>query len=169
MNKKFISDNFRVPEKLETNKFRLRMLSTEDVEKDYEAVMSSKEYLRATYAEEGEIDAWPKDDMTIEEDLEDLKRHQAEFLERKAFTYTVMNLDESLCLGCVYIYPCEKADYDAEIYMWVRYSEVENGLDEILFSSVKTWIEKYWSFKKVAYPIREISINEWKSLPKKSL
>jgi hypothetical protein len=55
-------------------------------------------------------------------------------------------------------------DYDARITMWVRASVVNNGLDTILFDSVKKWISKDWPFRKVAYPGREINWTEWKSM-----
>lgn len=46
MEKKFVPEDFIIPEKLETESFRLRMLSAGDAEKDYEAVMSSRLELR---------------------------------------------------------------------------------------------------------------------------
>ncbi|MCT4508096.1 MAG: hypothetical protein N4A48_04930 [Tepidibacter sp.] len=121
---KFVPDNFIVPEKLETEIFRLRMLTTDDVEKDYEAVMSSREHL-ITLSDEDDEYAWPRKDMTIEENLEDLQRHQSEFLDRTAFTYTVMSLDEKICLGCVYINQSKQKNFDAEVYLWARESEIE--------------------------------------------
>jgi len=48
--------------------------------------------------------------------------------------------------------------------MWIRTSMLDKGLDDILFNSVKEWIEKDWPFKKVAYPGREIAWEDWKSL-----
>ncbi len=48
--------------------------------------------------------------------------------------------------------------------MWVRASKVNNGLDSILFDSVKKWISEDWSFEKVAYPGREIDWTEWDSM-----
>ena len=159
MIKKFIRDDFIVPEKLETDKFRLRMLTVDDVEKDYEAVLSSCEHLRNPVDE----NSWPKQNMTLEENLQDLQIHQDEFLKRVAFAYTVMSLDENKCLGCVYIDPSEKETFDSEVYLWVRTSELKNGLDELLYETVKTWINEKWQFNNVAYPGREISWNDWKT------
>ena len=45
--KSFVPEDFEVPAVLETDQFRLRMLSVDDVEKDYEAVMESRERLSA--------------------------------------------------------------------------------------------------------------------------
>ena len=38
----FVPADFQVPPVLETERFRLRMLSVDDVEKDYEAVIESR-------------------------------------------------------------------------------------------------------------------------------
>ncbi len=65
-----VPNDFNVPEQLRTSNFILRMLSASDVELDYEAVMSSKLHLRKVFAEH---DDWPADDMTIEDNLNDLK------------------------------------------------------------------------------------------------
>lgn len=73
-----------------------------------------------------------------------LRAHQDEFLNRIAFAYTVMSLDESECLGCVYIDPSEKEQFDAEVYLWVRTSELQNGSDELLYEAVKDWIKERW-------------------------
>ena len=134
---------------LETDRFRLRMLSVDDVEKDYEAVIESRELLHAMFG-----GPWPRPGFTLEENLADLERHQQEFLSRKAFAYTVVSLDETRVLGCVYINPPETTDSDAAVVMWVRQTEYDRGLDEILFNNVRDWISSDWPFKKVDYPGR---------------
>ena len=156
----FVPEDFQVPEKLETERFRVRMLTVNDVVKDYDAVMTSVEHLRGVF---GLRSTWPSPELTLEQDLIDLGWHQKEFQRRRSFAYTVMSPSESLCLGCVYIVPTRKRGYDAEVYLWVRESEVENGLDPVLFDAVKDWIEKEWPFKKVAYPGREIEWTKWEA------
>ncbi|MBM3150790.1 MAG: GNAT family N-acetyltransferase [Chloroflexi bacterium] len=147
--KQFVPEDFAIPPILETEQFRLRMLSVNDVEKDYEAVMETQQrFLSLGYS-------WPRIGFTIEENLADLEQHQKEFLAREAFAYTVVSPDESRVLGCVYINPANEEDIDARIRMWVRESECEKGLDPVLFRAVKEWIEKEWPFKKVGYPERE--------------
>ncbi len=147
--KQFVPKDFQVPASLETDCFRLRMLSVEDVERDYEAVIESRELLHTMSG-----GSWPRPGFTIEENLADLERHQQEFLSRKAFAYTVVSLDETRVLGCVYIEPSETADSDAVVVMWVRQTESDNGLDEILFNTVRNWISSKWPFKRVDYPGR---------------
>lgn len=145
----FVPDTFEIPVVLETERFRLRMLSVDDVEKDFEAVIESRELLHSMGS------TWPKEGFTIEENLADLQRHQQEFLDRKAFAYTVVSLDERRVLGCVYINPTTQEGYDALAYMWVRQSEYDQGLDPLLFQTVKTWLESAWPFSAVYYHGRE--------------
>jgi len=145
----FVPDNFDVPPLFETNQFRLRMLSIDDVEKDYEAVIESRDLLHSMGS------SWPREGFTIEENLADLEGHQKEFLDRKAFAYTVVSLDETRVLGCVYINPAESDDAEAEARMWVRKSEYDKGLDPVLFQAVKKWIDSSWPFIDVLYPGRE--------------
>ena len=149
MKTRFVPDSFEVPPVLETDRFRLRMLSVDDVEKDYEAVMETQEYFHAKGS------SWPREGFTIEENLVDLERHQQEFLNREAFAYTVVSLDESRVLGCVYINPTKYTDTDARVHMWVRQSEYDQGLDPILFETVKGWLKLSWPFSVVLYPGRE--------------
>ncbi len=47
--KKFVPEDFEIPASLETEFFRLRMLSVDDVEKDYEAVIESRELLQTKF------------------------------------------------------------------------------------------------------------------------
>ena len=146
---RFVPDDFEIPDMLGTDRFRLRMLSVDDVEKDYEAVIESRELLHAMFG-----GPWPKPGFTLEENLVDLERHQQEFLSRKAFAYTVVSLDETRVLGCVYINPSETAASDAVVVMWVRQTEYDKGLDEILFNKVRDWISSVWPFTTVDYPGR---------------
>jgi RimJ/RimL family protein N-acetyltransferase len=145
----FVPDSFEVPQVLETDRFRLRMLSVDDVEKDYEAVMETQEYFHARG------NSWPREGFTIEENLADLEQHQQEFLARKAFAYTVVTPDERRVLGCVYINPTNGDETDAKVHLWVRKSEQHNGLDSILFQTVKGWLKLSWPFEVVMYPGRE--------------
>ena len=136
------------------------MLTVNDVVKDYDAVMSSIEHLQEMFP----LSRWPSKELTFEQDLIDLGGHQREFQMRSSFAYTVVSLNENQVVGCLYINPTSKGDYDARVHMWVRTSVLNNGLDTILFDSVKQWILNDWPFKNVAYPGREINWNEWDSM-----
>ena len=157
----FVPSDFKIPDTLENKYFRIRMLTVNDVVKDYDAVMTSIDHLRGVF---GPISKWPSKDLTLEQDLIDLGWHQKEFQRRSSFTYTVVTLDESKVIGCLYIFPTNKSDFNASITMWVRTSVLDAGLDTILFNSVKQWISREWPFNKVAYPGRDISWEEWEIL-----
>jgi hypothetical protein len=151
MNQTLVPADFAVPVSLRTASFRLRMLTVNDVVKDYDAVMTSIDHLRGLF---GKGSTWPSPELSIEQDLIDLGWHQKEFQKHSSFAYTMMSLDEKLCLGCVYIYPTSEAGYDAEVYFWARQSHLELGLERALFDSMKSWLKREWPFKKVCYPGR---------------
>ena len=156
-------DHFQLPLVLETDHFRLRRLRVEDAEQDYEALMSGREHLHSVFGPQTD---WPAATMTVEQNREDLLWHQNEFEQRSSFAYTVMCLDESQCVGCVYIYPMTQAKsaFDAQVYLWVRQSALERNLDAILFATVKAWLAQQWPFQNVAFPGREIEWPAWKAL-----
>ena len=149
--KKLVPKEFDVPAVLETASFRLRMLTVNDVVKDYDAVMSSIVHLQRQNVFG---DTWPRSTLTLEQDLIDLGWHQKEFQTRRSFAYTVMSLNESECLGCVYIEPSNSPEVEVEVYLWVRQTEYEKGTDPVLFAAVKSWISEVWPFKTVDYPGR---------------
>lgn len=148
-----VPEDFKVPVKLETETFRTRPLKATDVELDYKAVMSSVEHLKGALG-----DDWPDEDMTIEEDLRALELHEKEFERRERFVYTVMNLDETECLGCIYIRPSRLDEFDAEVVMWVTRDAFQNGLDGALLKTLRNWLETDWPFDKVLFPGRDM---EW--------
>lgn len=156
----FVNESFEVPDKLETDEFRLRMLTVNDLVKDYDAVMSSVEHLSKVWPGSG----WPEG-LTLEEDLIDLGWHQREFMNRSSFAYTMVTLDESTVVGCVYINPTRKRGYDAEVYFWVRESELANGLDDRLYAAMKDWLKSDWDFDNPGLPGRDIDWETWNSLP----
>ena len=156
----FVAAEFKVPEKLETQEFRLRMLTVHDVVKDFDAVMSSIEHLSKVWPGSG----WPEG-LTLEQNLIDLGWHQKEFQRRQSFAYTVVNLAETQVLGCVYINPSRKRGHDAVVYFWVRQSELGKGLDARLSAAVRNWIAKDWPFQHAAYPGRDIDWDAWRAIP----
>ena len=135
-----VPEGFDVPLGLEHERFRLRMLSIDDVVKDFDAICDrvDKEGL-----------AQPPFVPTVAENLVDLGWHQKEFELRRSFTYTVVAPDESRVLGCVYLYPHEEAD--VEVVMWVRGDAWSEGLDPLLEQAVREWIDEAWPFERVLY------------------
>jgi hypothetical protein len=148
----FVPKDFEVPAGFETPDVRVRMLAISDVVKDYDAVMTSVDRLQKVFSPTGR---WPKN-LTFEQDLIDLGWHHKEFQQRRSFAYTVMSLDEAVCLGCLYIEPTRLQGYDAEVHCWVRTSHAE-ALDAGLYQSLQDWIASRWPFKAVAYPGRALT------------
>ena len=128
----FVPSSVPIPSGIQTKDFKIRILTINDLVKDYDAVMSSLDHLKGIF---GPTSSWPNEDLTLEQDLIDLGWHQKEFENKTSFAFTVMNLNESKCLGCIYIDPSEKVGYDARIIFWIRKSELANGLDKKLFSA----------------------------------
>src|SRR5579872_6346182 len=96
----FYPDDIPVPAESRTGDFLLRMLRATDVELDYDAVISSRDSLLLRSG-----GAWPRQGFTLAENLADLQGHEKDHHERTSFTFTVMNPDETECLGCIYINP----------------------------------------------------------------
>ena len=159
-NTPIVPANFKVPVELVTHRMKLRPLTIQDVDKDYDAVMSSANRLRTIFDPGGD---WPEG-LTLEQNAIELGWHQVEFQHRTSFAYTVASLDESSILGCMYIYPVIKSDYDVEVTMWVRESEADTGLDAHLYKTVDDWISQIWPFKNPAFPGRKITWKVWSSL-----
>ena len=157
----FLPREFEIPQLLETDRYHLRPLTIHDVVKDYEAVMTSRAHLWQIF---GEVWGWPPEDLSLEQDLIDLGWHQKEFQLRSSFNYAVMSPDEKRVLGCVYIDPPRKAGFEAEVFYWARQSELAAGLEEHLGQTVRRWLAEAWPFKRVAYPGREISWEEYEAL-----
>ena len=155
----FVPTEFVVPGEFATAKFTLRMLSIDDVEKDFEAVISSAARVSIVWPDSG----WPAG-LTLRQNLIDLGWHEKEFQNRTSFAYTMVSPDESQVLGCVYFYPTEKVGYDAEVFLWVRETEAATDLDHELFEVVQHWLASDWPFENPAYPGRNISWEHWDSL-----
>lgn len=155
----FVPADFVVPLKLETDEFRLRMLTVNDVIKDYDAVMSSVEHCKTIWPGL----KWPEG-LTLEQNLIDLGWHQKEFQLRSSFAYTVVSLDETTVLGCVYIEPTKRVGHDAVVFLWARQSELAKGLEDRLYQTVKHWVATAWPFKAPAFPGRSMAWDAWKAI-----
>lgn len=156
----FVPPDFPIPATLETPEFRLRMLTVDDVVKDYDAVITSVAHCKTVWPG----GTWPEG-LTLHQNLIDLGWHQKEFQTRRSFAYTVVRPDESQVLGCVYLLPSRKRGHDAEVYLWARQSELAGGLEERLEAAVKEWVASAWPFRAPGFPGRGISWETWRALP----
>jgi RimJ/RimL family protein N-acetyltransferase len=146
----FVPAEFDPPVGLTTPQFRLEPLGPQHNEADYAAWTSSMQHIRATpgFA----TGSWPRE-MTIDQNRDDLLRHQRDFQARTGFTYTVLGDDDDV-IGCVYIYPLrpDPEPGAAHVDSWVRTDRAE--LDLPLYRAVSDWLASDWPFRRVDYAER---------------
>lgn len=142
----FVPPEFDVPEGLIRDGLRLLPLGPEHNDLDYQAWTSSVEHIRHTpgFTEY----PWPYE-MSLDDNLADLRQHATDFKERTGFTYTVLSGDE--LIGCVYIYPTKRAGW-AAVRSWVRHDRAE--LDPKLYAIIRQWLDTAWPFEGVEYSPR---------------
>lgn len=145
----FVPDAFVPPRGLDHPAFRLRPLGPEHNASDYAAWTSSTEHIHATPG--FETYPWPHP-MTLEANLGDLVRHADDFAARRGFTYTVLAPGDDTVIGCVYIYPNDRAGFDAYVSSWVRAADAD--LDFELWTAVSSWLAEAWPFERVEYAPR---------------
>lgn len=156
----FVPDAFTAPAVKETEKFRLRTLTVNDVVKDFDAVVSSASHIKEIFPGS----QWPTG-LTLEQNLIDLGWHQKEFQDGSSFAYTVVDLDESRVIGCVYINPTRKVGYDASVTLWTRPPEQVSYINEdLLRRVVKQWLKEDWPFQAPVFPGADVSWEKWQDL-----
>ena len=147
MEEPFVPADFEVPDSYAWSGLHLEPLDERHNERDHDAWMSSIDHIRATpgFSEEEES-GWPVA-MSRESNREDLVRHSRDFEERKGFTYSILQGDD--VVGCIYIYPDRRSEYDAWISSWVRASraELDTPVREVLWA----WIDETWPFSNPYY------------------
>ena len=147
----FVPTDFEPPTELVRDDFRLEPLGPQHNEADHAAWMSSIAHVRST---PGFPDgSWPPPDgMSLERNLEDLRRHAADFEGRRGFTFTVLDPVTGDVIGCVYVYPSRSPGVDVAVQSWVRSSHAD--LDVPLADAVAAWLAAEWPWERVDYPGR---------------
>ena len=154
----FIPDSFDPPTLVQTPEFIVRPLGPELVDVDYVAYMSSIEHLQKTFSRST---SWPHENLTMSDAMIDMENEERRFNARESFAYAVLSLDETVELGCVYVYPSSKPGFDAVIRLWVTQEQYSLGFDPALLAWTKQWVSAAWPFKNPAYPGRDIPWSEW--------
>ena len=155
-----------VPPWLKTDEFALRPIVVDDTERDYAAVMETREQLRLW-----QQSTWPEDGFTVEQNRQDLLDLEERHAAHRAFTYTVLSPDGSTCLGCVYVFATSATfltrctvvpvgedtweDVQAVVFFWVRLSQMERGLDERLLSALRAWFRDEWGLERTVFVTSE--------------
>lgn len=156
-----------VPLELRTDEFFLRPITVADAARDHEAVMETRDELRIW-----EQSSWPEDTFTVAANAKDLADLERRHLERRAFTYTVLDPSGHDALGCVYIFPTTApflskaavtaasddatwADVDAVVYFWVRKARIASGLEPRLLSALRSWMADEWALARSVFVTNE--------------
>ena len=146
----FVPADFVVPTELVTPQFRLEPLGPEHNAPDHTAWTTSIEHIRATPGFGG---SWPPvDGMSLEANLGDLERHAEDFVQRRGFTYTVIETGSDDVIGCLYIYPARRDAQITDVRSWVRADRAE--LDVVLYEAVSNWLSTQWPFETIDYAAR---------------
>jgi hypothetical protein len=169
--KLFIDDDtFVVPLSLVTPHFCLQPLTGAFNGDDLNAWTSSIQHIRSSTAgfPLTDHDDWPPvAGMSLASNLKDLEQHHDDFKTRQGFTYTVLEAiavseeqddcessteqsSSAAVIGCVYMYPDPKGDFDVEVKSWVRASH--SHLDLVLREAVVAWLRNDWPcFSSIKY------------------
>ena len=147
----FVPADFEPPTALEHDRFRLEPLGPQHNAADLAAWTSSIPHIRST---PGFPDGnWPPPEgMSADRNLDDLRRHAADFNARTGFTFTVLDPRTSDLIGCVYLYPAHSPGADVTVQSWVRTSHAE--LDVPLADAVAAWLATEWPWEHVHRPGR---------------
>jgi hypothetical protein len=141
--------DFEPPEGLRTERFVIRPIAVRDADADYEAVVESVDIIHKALL----TDRWPPADFTVEEDRRQIEEKERHARKRRRFTYAVLTPGEDRVLGSIYVYPGIGGP-DAAVFLWVRASAFEEGLDSTLERVTREWIRSDWPFKWVVFPGR---------------
>jgi hypothetical protein len=142
----FVAAGFDPPTGLAVGEFRLEPLGPQHNESDYAAWTSSMEHIRSL---PGYPDGrWPRE-MSLDDNRADLERHARDFVDRKGFTYTVLNSRDEV-VGCLYVYPADDGMHDADVRSWLRASEAQH--DDAFRRAISDWLmSDAWPFERPLY------------------
>ncbi len=140
--------------------FVVRPLLPSDVVLDYDAVMSSRDFLFHWEQDP----PYPPEDFSVEDNAADLEWMDGNHRKGSRYTYTVMSADETQALGCIYLLPNDDPMYqsaevtshdgtdlmsvDALISFWVRTSTWGNGFEREVLDAVLAWLRQKWSLER---------------------
>ncbi|MBA7515867.1 hypothetical protein ES705_07912 [subsurface metagenome] len=146
----FFPKNKEVPTELIFDNIKVRQLKSTDNELDYLAVIESG------FRSEG----FPK-----EENLEQITRHEQDHNDRKEFAFTILDKDETVCYGCLFIKPIvpflKFAFFNDRLFkqwdieeiapgfsFWITPTGWNLGLYKKLLFELSKWFKSEWVYEK---------------------
>ncbi|KAL5406410.1 hypothetical protein PMIN03_007831 [Paraphaeosphaeria minitans] len=139
-----VPTGWQAPAPLQYKYLTASILNEEDVQEDLAAVNSSHELIRRTRG-----GSWPAFELTLEENLRDLKWHAQEARDGGSLAYAVRNTQGEY-VGCFYLHPFGMktkwteglSGYDVDANWWVTTEAYGRGDYEVLYQGLKGWMEK---------------------------
>lgn len=152
-----------VPARLDHDSFVAVPLTTANAALDYAAYISSPDVL-AVHSD----GRWSVEGFTLEQDREQIAKHQADHEARRAFTFLLLDPTESEALGCVYLNPLH--DYlrrvgadahtldaipanSAMVTFWIRQDLQHTGLTDEVAEGIHTWLRTRWRWATYVFRI----------------
>lgn len=132
---KFFKINY--PEHDFIDHFQIKKISTKYYREDYEALMNSKKYIRASLGTE-----WPEDSLTLEKNLDSIKNDIDSFNKNENYTYSIFFENE--LIGSFYVSKNNETEYknDHVIFVWMTEDHINNGNLQKFIKSSKEWLDK---------------------------
>jgi len=155
----FLPNGFAVPDDVAFEAWRMVLLTMDHTRLDYEAYMSNIDHLRGVLGPD--FETWPNKDLTPRLALADLGWCEWMHHHKSCFSYGIFAPDMSREVGCLYVSPSKRADYDAEICFWFVEELSAEGVEERFMDFARTWLAKTWPFARIAFPGREIPWTDW--------
>lgn len=149
----WLPSNFSPPEGPRADRFFLRLLTVADAQADYEAVVESRDIIHRALLS----DRWPPAEFTVSDDRHEIAWKERQARRRRSFTYAVLSPIGDRILGSVYVNPGIGGP-DAAVFLWVRRTAYEEGLDSMLERTTRAWIRSDWPFKWVVFPGRGLPV-----------
>ena len=163
--KHLVPRDFVVPRGATAKRFHLEPLMMNKLGVDTEACLSSTTAIREQLPIVGT--RWPAAPLSHERCLARIGHSVKQWFGREAFSFSIMEISDSpRALGALHIQPSRKVDFEAEVYFWVRTSELHTGLTEEILSFSKQWINDAWPFEpsKVNWPGHDQSWKQWQEI-----
>ena len=145
----FFPKDKSVPEELVFEKIKIRQLKATDNELDYKAVIES------AFRPEG----FPK-----EENLQQIAQHEESHNKKEEFAFTILDKDETICYGCIFIKPIVPflkfaffndrifqhlgiGETDPGVSFWITPTGWQLDLYKLLLKELPIWFKEKWPFE----------------------
>ncbi|MHA1907964.1 MAG: hypothetical protein ACW98Y_11760 [Candidatus Thorarchaeota archaeon] len=140
-----------VPEELVFDNIRIRQLRASDNELDYKAIIESG------FRPEG----FPQ-----EENLKQIARHEEDHDHKKEFAFTILNVEETECYGCIFVKPLVPflkyaffndsiiehlalEQTDPGVSFWITPNGWKMNLYDKLLEELPKWFEREWPYESL--------------------